>query len=82
MLYDDCIARGRSLVGGGVRFQGGLIETYGMVNAADSLTAIKSLVYDRKVMTLQQMVQALDADFAGYEKRIPVDAAGAQIRQR
>ncbi len=68
MLYDDCIARGKSLVGGGVRFRGGLIETYGMVNAADSLTAIKSLVYDRKVMTLQQMVTALDADFNGFER--------------
>jgi pyruvate-formate lyase len=68
MLYDDCIERGKSLVGGGVRLQGGLIETYGMVNAADSLTAIKSLVYDRKVMTLQLLVMALDADFAGYER--------------
>jgi pyruvate-formate lyase len=68
MLYDDCIARGKSLVGGGVRFQGGLIETYGMVNAADSLTAIKSLVYDRKIMTLSQMVTALDNDFAGFER--------------
>ena len=68
MLYDDCIARGKSLVGGGVRYQGGLIETYGMVNAADSLTAIKSLVYDRKIMTLQQLVTALDHDFAGFER--------------
>jgi pyruvate-formate lyase len=68
LLYDDCIARGRSLVGGGVRFRGGLIETYGMVNAADSLTAIQSLVYERKIMTLQQLTQALDANFAGYEK--------------
>ena len=68
MLYDDCIARGKSLVGGGVRFRGGLIETYGMVNTADSLTAIKSLVYDRKVMTLQQIVKVLDADFAGFDR--------------
>jgi len=68
MLYDDCIARGKSLVGGGVRFRGGIIETYGMVNAADSLTAIKSLVYDRKVMTLQQMVTGLEADFTGFER--------------
>jgi pyruvate-formate lyase len=67
MLYDDCIARGKSLVGGGVRIKGGLIETYGMVNAADSLTAIKTLVFDRKIMTLRQMVTALDIDFAGHE---------------
>ena len=68
MLYDDCIARGKSLMGGGVRIKGGLIETYGMVNTADSLTAIKSLVYDRGVMTLSHLVTALDADFAGYER--------------
>jgi pyruvate-formate lyase len=68
MLYKDCIARGKSLVGGGVRFKGGIIETYGMVNAADSLTAIKTLVYDRKVMSLEQLVKVLDADFAGYER--------------
>ena len=37
MLYDDCIARGKSLFDGGVRIKGGLIETYGMVNTADSL---------------------------------------------
>lgn len=68
MLYDDCIARGKSLLGGGVRYRGGLIETYGMVNAADSLTAIKSLVYDRKLLSLEQLVAALDADFEGYER--------------
>jgi pyruvate-formate lyase len=68
MLYDDCIARGKSLMDGGIRFRGGLIETYGMVNAADSLTAIKTLVYDRKVMTLERLIAALDADFVGYER--------------
>ena len=72
MLYNDCIERGKSLVGGGVRFRGGLIETYGMVNTADSLTAIKVLVYDRKLMSLQQMVMALDADFAGFERQYRV----------
>ena len=68
MLYDDCIARGKSMVGGGVRFRGGIIETYGMVNAADSLTAIQNLVYDRKVMSLQQLVTVLDADFSGFTR--------------
>ncbi len=68
MLYDDCITRGKSLMGGGVRIKGGLIETYGMVNTADSLTAIKNLVYDHKVMTLSQLVAALNANFTGYER--------------
>jgi pyruvate-formate lyase len=68
MLYDDCITRGKSLMGGGARICGGLIETYGMVNAADSLTAIKNLVYDRKLLPLSRLVAALDTDFAGYER--------------
>jgi pyruvate-formate lyase len=68
MLYDDCIARGQSLLDGGVRLRGGLIETYGMVNAADSLTAIKSLVYDRKLIPLTRLIAALEADFEGYER--------------
>jgi pyruvate-formate lyase len=68
MLYDDCILRGKSLLDGGVRIKGGLIETYGMVNAADSLTAIKTLVYDQKVISLQDLVTVLDADFAGFER--------------
>jgi pyruvate-formate lyase len=68
MLYDDCIARGKSLLAGGARVRGGLIETYGMVNAADSLTAIKTLVFDRRVLTMERLVAALDADFVGYER--------------
>lgn len=68
MLYDDCLARGKSLLGGGARYRGGVIETFGMVNAADSLTAIKQLVYDRKLLSLEQLVAALDADFEGYER--------------
>ncbi len=68
LLYDDCIERGKSLLGGGARYRGGLIETYGMVNAADSLTAIKHLVYDRKLLTLEQLTAALAADFVGYER--------------
>lgn len=65
LLYDDCIERGKSLLGGGAHYRGGVIKTFGMVNAADSLTAIKSLVYDRKLFTLEQLLAALDADFVG-----------------
>jgi pyruvate-formate lyase len=68
MLYDDCIARSKSLVNGGVRYRGGVIETFGIVNTADSLAAIKRLVYDQKRMTLEQFVTVLDADFEGCER--------------
>jgi pyruvate-formate lyase len=68
MLSDDCIERGKALFDGGVRYLGGVIETFGLTNTADSLAAIKELVYDRKVMTLRKLVEIVDADFEGYEK--------------
>jgi pyruvate-formate lyase len=76
MLYDDCLERGKSIFGGGIRYLGGTLETYGNTNAADSLTAIKQLVYDRKALTPAQLLAALDADFEGYarERRLMVDA--------
>jgi len=68
MVFDDCIGRGRSLLDGGARIRGGLIETYGMVNAADTLTAIQRLVYEQRLIPLERLVAALDADFVGYER--------------
>jgi pyruvate-formate lyase len=67
MLYDDCIQKGRSVVNRGPVYTGGIVETFGMVNTADSLAAIKKLVYEDKTLTPDQMLAALNANFAGYE---------------
>ncbi|MDR3708593.1 MAG: pyruvate formate lyase family protein [Capsulimonadaceae bacterium] len=68
VLYDDCIARGKALLSGGVRHLGGTLEAYGNTNTADSLTAIKSVVYDDRRVSLPALVAALDADFAGTDE--------------
>jgi pyruvate-formate lyase len=67
MLYDDCIEKGRSLVDRGPVYTGGIVETFGMVNTADSLAAIKKLVYEEKRLTPERMLAALKAGFEGYE---------------
>ncbi len=67
ILTDDCIARGKALLDGGVRYLGGTNETYGNINTSDSLLAIKHLVYDTKKYTLEELNQALLASFKGYE---------------
>jgi len=66
MLYDDCIERGKGIFAGGIRYLGGTLETYGNINTADSLTAIRKLVYEERKFTLAELVRMLDADFAGY----------------
>jgi len=68
MLNGRCIERGRSIVDGGIDYNGGMIETYGLTNVADSLFAIRTLVYERGVMTLAQLVDMLDSDFEGHER--------------
>ena len=37
----------------------------GYIPAGDSLTAIKKLVYDEKKLTMDELIEALDSDFAG-----------------
>ena len=68
LLYDDCVARGKPLLSGGVRHLGGTLETYGNTNAADSLTAIKKTVFEEKRFTIDQLRAMLKANFSGYER--------------
>ncbi len=67
LLMDDCIARAKPLADGGVRYLAGTYETYGNTTVADSLTAIRRVVYGQKRLTLRELVDILDADFEGHE---------------
>ena len=67
LLMDDCIDRGKAVLDGGIRYLGGTNETYGNINASDSLQAVKELVFERKKYTLEQIHEALLANFEGYE---------------
>ncbi|MEI6085334.1 MAG: pyruvate formate lyase family protein [Verrucomicrobiota bacterium] len=63
MLYDDCLETGRGIFDGGVRYLGGTLETYGNTNTADSLLAIRELVFERGEVTLPELIAACDSDF-------------------
>ncbi len=47
---------------------GAVLNPIGMVNVGDSLAAIKKLVYEEKKYTLQELYDALEADWEGYEE--------------
>ncbi len=67
LLMDDCVARALPIADGGVRYLAGTYETYGNTTTADSLTAIRRMVYGQKALSLRELVEALDADFEGRE---------------
>lgn len=62
-LTDDCIARGKTIKEGGAvyDFISGL--QVGLANMADSLAAIKKLVFEEKAITTQQLWDAILDDF-------------------
>lgn len=68
ILMDDCIGRGKALLDGGVEILGGTNETYGNINSSDALYTIKTLVYDQKKYTLEQLNEAALNDFVGFEQ--------------
>jgi pyruvate-formate lyase len=67
LLYDDCIATAKPILGGGVRYLGGTIETFGNNSAADALSAIKTVVYDNKEVTHARLLEMIANDFEGFE---------------
>jgi formate C-acetyltransferase len=68
-LTDDCIARGKTIKEGGAvyDFISGL--QVGIANMADSLAAIKKLVYEEKKITPEQLWNALLDDFTSEENQ-------------
>lgn len=68
LLMNDCIAKGKAVFEGGVRYLNASSEMYGIISCADSLTAINNLVYKQKRLTLEELVHVLDCDFEGYEE--------------
>jgi pyruvate-formate lyase len=68
LLMNDCIKRGKPILEGGVKYLNASSEVFGMISCADSMTAIKKLVYEDKRFTIKQVVEMLDSNFVGYEK--------------
>lgn len=67
-LMQDGIKLGKDLLDRTFHFDNAsLLCAVGGVNVADSLAAVKKLVYDEKKYTMTELVKALDADWEGYE---------------
>jgi len=76
-LVHDCIEQGKDITQGGARYSLNNGTSFvGVVDLGNSLNAIKSLVYDEKKISLEQLLEALKADWEGYEdiQRMCLDA--------
>ena len=68
VFTDGVLESGRNHDDGGPIYGHGVIETAGVAAAADSLTAIKKLVFEEGKISKQVLFDALENDFNGYEK--------------
>ncbi|MBP5299922.1 MAG: hypothetical protein J6Y80_00825, partial [Victivallales bacterium] len=66
-LIQDCLETARDYKNGGPRYGHGQILAEGIADAADSLWAIKTLVFDQQKYSMAELVAALEDDFVGYE---------------
>lgn len=66
-VIDDCLEKGLDVTRGGAKYNLSGIQMIQIANLADSLAAIKTLVYDEKMITQQELLKALQNDFKGYE---------------
>jgi len=67
ILIDNCLDRGLDWVKGGARYNWTGIQGIGLANVADSLAAIKKLVFDDKKVTMSELITGLDENFEGKE---------------
>ena len=71
MFYEGCMEHGRDVAAGGAMYNFGPgVVWSGLASYADSMAAIKKLVYDDKKYTLAQLNEALKADFVGHDKAL------------
>lgn len=66
-VIDSCLEKGVDVTRGGAKYNLSGIQMIQIANLADSLAAIKELIYDEKMITRHELLEALQADFKGYE---------------
>lgn len=68
LSFMECIESAKDYAWGGAKYNvGNGIDAIGVADLINSLIAIKKLVYDDKTVSMQKMLDALEANFVGFE---------------
>lgn len=67
-FFDGPLEKGKDLIFGGARYNASGTTHIGFADTVDSLNAVEKAVFVDKKCTFAELLQALRADFAGYEK--------------
>ena len=64
---DGCIENALDMTAGGARYNFGSIGGGGLGTVVDSLVAIRTFVYEQKVITMRELQEALATNYRGHE---------------
>jgi len=67
LLIDDCVEKGKDVTQGGARYNYTGPQGVGLATVADSLAAIKKLIFDDKKLSMSELIDALDDNFENKE---------------
>ena len=68
VLTEDCIGSRKDVMAGGARYTGVGFNLGGIGTAVDALAAIRDVVYDKNMVTLEACMEILDDDFEDSEQ--------------
>ncbi len=67
LLINDCIAKGKDYHDGGARYNNSYIQGVGLGTVTDCLASLRFNVFDRRLISMEQVIEALKKNFEGYE---------------
>ncbi len=67
ILIDDCIKNGKDYNDGGAKYNTSYIQIVGMGSITDCLTSLKYNVFDKKIISIEELIKSLENNFSGYE---------------
>lgn len=67
IITNDCISKGKDYNAGGARYNTNYLQGVGIGTITDSLAAIKYNVFDEKKFTMEDLIEAMEANFEGHE---------------
>ena len=80
-MVDDCLKEGKTVQEGGAVYNFTGPQGFGVANMADSLFAVRKLVYEDKLVSMQEYKEALAWNFGkGFDETDAADVASAVIR--
>ncbi len=67
-IIQGCLEKGRDYKWGGPLYGHGQVLAEGIADTADALYAVKTLVFEQKKYTMDEMITALEDNFEGHEQ--------------